>query len=103
MSNVPSGQVAAFPALTLEMRRVLVGEVEDFATQIRALEKQAVNRSYAPIRGGEILAQRDRLSPKPVPFRFRRSSSTRPGCGPSSAFGRSIGPLSPSPSRTRGA
>jgi hypothetical protein len=25
MSNVPSGQVAAFPALTLEMRRALVG------------------------------------------------------------------------------
>src|SRR5438132_14403281 len=25
MSNVPSGQVAAFPPLTLEMRRVLVG------------------------------------------------------------------------------
>jgi hypothetical protein len=35
MSNVPSGQVAAFPALTLEMRHGSRRfEVEDFAKQI---------------------------------------------------------------------
>src|SRR5436190_7690615 len=35
MSNVPSGQVAAFPVLTLDMRCVLVGlRVENFAKHV---------------------------------------------------------------------
>src|SRR6266404_5523700 len=51
MSNVPSGQVAAFPALTLEMRRGSRRfEGEDFAKQIRALRHVA--RRQRPPSGG---------------------------------------------------